>query len=58
MDGRRRRARRRRPRQPAGRDGYESITLTSRIQADGLPAKANETVALITGDAAKRAARR
>jgi len=38
------------------RDGYESIVLTSRIQADGFAAKANETLALITGDPAKRVA--
>lgn len=38
------------------RDGYESIVLTARIQADGFAAKADETLALITGDAAKRAA--
>jgi hypothetical protein len=38
------------------RDGYESIVLTARIQAEGFAAKANETLALITGDAAKRVA--
>lgn len=37
------------------RDGYESIVLTARIQADGFAAKADETLALITGDTAKRA---
>ena len=36
-------------------DGYESITLTSRIQTTAYRAKADETVALITGDQARRA---
>jgi hypothetical protein len=35
-------------------DGYDSITLTSRIQTAAYRAKADETVALITGDAARR----
>jgi hypothetical protein len=35
-------------------DGYNSITLTSRIQTAAYRAKADETVALITGDAARR----
>ena len=36
-------------------DGYDSITLTSRIQTTAYRAKADETVALITGDQARRA---
>ncbi len=36
-------------------DGYDSISLTSRIQTTAYRAKADETVALITGDAARRA---
>jgi hypothetical protein len=36
-------------------DGYDSITLTSRIQAAAYRAKADETVNLITGDPARRA---
>ena len=35
-------------------DGYDSITLTSRIQTAAYRAKADETVALITGDATRR----
>lgn len=36
-------------------DGYDSISLTSRIQTTAYRAKADETVALITGDASRRA---
>jgi hypothetical protein len=36
-------------------DGYDSITLTSRIQTSAYRAKADETVALITSDQARRA---
>ncbi|MDP1805304.1 MAG: hypothetical protein Q8K72_09075, partial [Acidimicrobiales bacterium] len=36
-------------------DGYDSITLTSRIQTTAYRAKADETVALITGDQTRRA---
>ena len=36
-------------------DGYDSITLTSRIQTTAYRAKADETVALITSDQARRA---
>lgn len=36
-------------------DGYDSITLTSRIQTSAYRAKADETVALITGDQSRRA---
>lgn len=39
----------------ARRLGYESIALTARIQATGYRAKADETIALITGDAGRRA---
>ncbi len=35
-------------------DGYDSITLTSRIQTTAYRSKADETVALITGDQARR----
>ena len=35
--------------------GYDSITVTSRIQTSAYRAKADETVALITGDQARRA---
>lgn len=35
--------------------GYDSITLTSRIQTTAYRAKADETVALITGDGSRRA---
>ncbi len=35
-------------------DGYDSITLTSRIQTAAYRAKADETVALINGDGARR----
>jgi hypothetical protein len=36
-------------------DGYDSITLTSRIQTTAYRAKADETVALITSDQTRRA---
>ncbi|HEX2047944.1 MAG TPA: hypothetical protein VHF27_09275 [Acidimicrobiales bacterium] len=36
-------------------DGYDSISLTSRIQTSAYRSKADETVALITGDQARRA---
>jgi hypothetical protein len=36
--------------------GYGSIVLTARIQSDAFAAKADETLALITGDPAKRTA--
>jgi hypothetical protein len=36
-------------------DGYDSITLTSRIQTTAYRSKADETVALITSDQARRA---
>jgi len=36
-------------------DGYDSITLTSRIQTAAYRAKADETVALITSDQSRRA---
>ena len=36
-------------------DGYDSITLTSRIQTSAYRAKADETVALITADQGRRA---
>ena len=35
--------------------GYDSIALTARIQSTGFRAKADQTVALITNDAARRA---
>jgi CHASE3 domain sensor protein len=39
----------------ARRDGFDSIALTARIQTTGFRAKADETVAVITGDPARRA---
>ena len=39
----------------ARRSGYESIALTARIQTVGFGSRADETLALITGDAARRA---
>ena len=36
-------------------DGYDSISLTSRIQTSAYRSKADETVALITGDQGRRA---
>jgi CHASE3 domain sensor protein len=41
--------------QRARADGYDSITLTSRIQTTAYRAKADETVALINNDQARRA---
>lgn len=38
------------------RDSYDSIELTARIQSKGSAAKSEETLALITGEAAKRGA--
>jgi CHASE3 domain sensor protein len=40
----------------ARRDGYDSIALTAQIQSSGFRAKSEETVALITGDQARRQA--
>ena len=40
----------------ARRDGYDSIVLTAQLQTAGFGAKAAETLALITGDPAQRAA--
>ncbi|HEX8003046.1 MAG TPA: hypothetical protein VF519_10175 [Mycobacteriales bacterium] len=38
----------------ARREGYESIAFTARLQTTAFGAKADETLALITGDAARR----
>ncbi len=40
----------------ARRAGYASIALTARIQTDAFASKSDETLALVTGDAAKNAA--
>jgi CHASE3 domain sensor protein len=40
----------------ARRDGYDSIVLTAQLGSAGFGAKANETLAVITGDAGQRAA--
>jgi hypothetical protein len=39
----------------ARRDGYDSIVVTARLGSEGFGAKAAETLAVITGDAAQRA---
>lgn len=39
----------------ARRQGYDSIALTAQLQTAGFGAKANETLALVTGDANQRA---
>lgn len=40
----------------ARRDGYDSIVLTAQLGSAGFGAKANETLAVITGDASQRVA--